>query len=71
MTSNVIGRGQSSDTSTGLLGYYVSFIIFGEALKNFRDQLSSGLALSPGQGSQELTQLQTYPPQVRAVRVSL
>lgn len=30
----MIGRGQSSDISTVLIGYYVSFSIFGENLKS-------------------------------------
>lgn len=40
-------------------GFYVSSIIFGETVKIFRDQVSSGPASS--QVSQELTQFPTPP----------
>ena len=51
-----------SDISTILIGYYVSFIIFGETLKGFSDQLCSDFVISSSLLYQELSQVQTYPP---------
>lgn len=48
----MISSGQSSDIKTILVGCDVSFSIFDETLKNFGDQLSSGLAIPSSQVSQ-------------------
>ena len=57
----MVGSGQSSDISTILIGCYVSFIIFGETLKNYIDQLSSGPVISSAQVSRGLSALEVSP----------
>ena len=56
----MIARGKAVTVGTILIGCYVSFFICGDTLKSFGNQLSSGLALSPGQAEKNQRCLTPY-----------